>query len=351
MSLNPLMLTLAREARGYTQAQLSKRIGITQGALSKLEAGHLAATDDVLERLSRELEYPRELFTERLVFRRLPISFYRKRATVSAKTLRSITARINLIRRQVELLLRSVDLPELRLPLVDLGERKQSVEQIARELRARWHLPSGPIGNLIQVVEDAGVVVARCAFGTNKVDALSVHEQQDNLPPLIVMSDALPGDRLRFSVAHELGHIVLHHHEPFAERDIEGEANRFASELLMPAADIKGYLRNLTLERLASLKPYWKVSMQALLMRAQQLETISDYRARRLWMQIGAAGYRTEEPLPLAIEEPTLLTEVIGLHLDRLGYSEEELRSLVHLNDRDFQAQYGHFRSQLRVVR
>lgn len=352
MSLNPLMLTLAREAREYTQSQLAKLTGIAQGTLSKLESGQLLATDDVVARLSRSLEYPPELFTEQFTFRNLPISFYRKRASsVPAKTLRSITARVNFMRRQIELLLRSVDIPELRIPIVDLGERKQSVERIAQEIRVRWHIPSGPIANLVEAVEDAGVVVARCDFSTSKVDALSVYEERDQLPPLIVMSETLPGDRLRFSVAHELGHIVLHHHLEFEERDVESEANRFAAELLMPAADIKASLRNLTLQKLASLKPYWKVSMQALLMRAQQLQTISDYRARQLWVQLGSAGYRSEEPLPLPIEEPTLLSEAVSLHLDRLGYSEDELRSLVRLNDREFRAQYGRYRSQLRVVR
>ena len=111
--------------------------------------------------------------------------------------------------------------------------------------------------------------------------------------------------------------------------DMEREADRFAAEFLMPAALIKGPLSYVSLPKLAALKPYWKVSMAALLYRAAELGTIPERTKNYLWFRMGQAGYKSKEPVELAPELPALLSEVIDLHRDGLGYSVSDLAKLL----------------------
>jgi Zn-dependent peptidase ImmA (M78 family) len=168
---------------------------------------------------------------------------------------------------------------------------------------------------------------------------------------VVLINGSLPGDRYRFTLAHETAHLTLHHHLAWPGENIENEANAFASELLMPAKDIRNFLNRPTLAKLATLKPYWKVSIQALLMRASQLSLINDRQKRYLWAQISGAGYRTTEPLPLQPEEPSLIHELVDCHLNDLGYDEASMGRLLHLELKEFRSQYRDTSAPLRLVK
>ncbi len=148
-----------------------------------------------------------------------------------------------------------------------------------------------------------------------------------------------PRDRLRFSLAHELGHMVMH---TLPSPNIEDEADRFAAEFLMPERDIRSDLHDLTLPRLVLLKRYWRVSMAAILKRAEDIGTITANQARYLWQQMGRAGYRTREPVELDVdgEQPALLQELVRIHQRELGYSRKDMHYLLALNDEELDAIY-----------
>jgi Zn-dependent peptidase ImmA (M78 family) len=347
----PQMVILARESRGLSQSALAAHMGIAQGTLSKVENGQADATDEFVEKLSDALGYPPAFFFDDYAARNLPISFYRKRISTKISTVRAIRARINILRLHVQKLLLSVDLPECRVPSINLSEYGGSPERVARELRIRWHLPRGPIENLTDTLEDAGVVIVRCDFGTNEVDAISLWEPADDIPPMVFVSDRIPGDRLRFSLAHETAHLMLHSHLPLPSETIEAEANAFASEFLMPSSDIRNFLNRINLSKLAALKPHWKVSMQSLLERAWQLEQVTDRQRRYFWMQINARGYRTEEPFPIEREEPKLINELILTHIDELKYDDASLSKLVHLTLPELRSVYRGGSPKLRLLK
>lgn len=348
---NPTMVLLARESRAFTQQDLAKQIGVSQGTLSKIEAGQLSPTADQLASLADCLNYPARFFLQECSAMELPPSFYRKRVSASAKAIRQIRARINILRLQILTLLQSVDIPEWGVPSVSLEEYGGGPEDVAVGMRGFWSLPRGPVANLTRILENAGVVVARCDFGPHKLDAISMYGRGGTSPPMIFVNQSIPGDRLRFSLTHELGHIVMHHNLLFPGAEIEDEANRFAAEFLMPAADIRPHLATPTIERLANLKQHWRVSIASLLTRASDLRQATPARARQLWIELARAGYKTKEPLPLSIEEPTLVQEIVQTHKARLGYTEADMANLVSLNRDDYFTQFELSRQSLRVVR
>jgi len=347
-TLNPEMVTIARESRGLTQSELAKQLTITQGALSKIEGGLKAASPDILAKLSEILGYPEKFFFSREPVFGLGIGtlYHRKRQSLSSIVLAKIHAQINILRIHIGRLLAAIDLEPAKIERLDPDEH-ETPEQIARIVRARWLIKSGPVHNLTGAIEDAGGIVVRCDFGTPLIDAIS--QWPPDLPPLFFVNEVLPGDRLRFSLAHELGHIIMHEHH---RDDMEGEANRFAAEFLMPASDIRPSLSPLALPILATLKSYWKVSMAAILKRATDLKTISERQARYLWMCIGQAGYRKREPaeLDIPVEKPTGLDDLIATYRNDLGYSIADLSAFLDIHEHQFRSDYLGQRGGLRMI-
>jgi Zn-dependent peptidase ImmA (M78 family) len=189
-------------------------------------------------------------------------------------------------------------------------------EQIAQLVRASWQLPSGPINNLSAAIEGAGGIIVRYPFSNRKVDGISMWVT--GMPPLFFLNENCPGDRDRWTLAHELGHVVMHR---VPTPSIEEEADRFASELLMPAKVIRPELQNMTLARAASLKLKWRVSIAAIIRRAKDLGVITPSQYRYLCMEISKAGWRTREPNELPPEKGVNLQALIDMHQSDHGYS------------------------------
>jgi transcriptional regulator with XRE-family HTH domain len=225
---NPSMLILARESREMTQKELAEGISVNQGWLSRVESGVRDITDDILQRISQFLNYPIGFFFQKdKIYGFGPTElFNRKRQSITSKKLQTIHAQINIKRIQLSRILRGVEIVENNIPTFDLNEFRGSVDDIAKTVRAFWHLPPGPINNLTQVIEDNGGIVIPFNFGTNKIDAMSIAVPET--PPLFFINIDSPWDRLRFTLCHELAHIVLHQRDP--NPDMEIQADRFAAQ-------------------------------------------------------------------------------------------------------------------------
>jgi Zn-dependent peptidase ImmA (M78 family) len=223
------------------------------------------------------------------------------------------------------------------------GEYDGGVAAIARLVRSTWMLPQGPIRNLTQAIEEAGGLVIEYDFGTKQADAISewVDERTVSRPIFLINSNSsIPWDRRRLTMAHELGHIILH---KFPNPKMEEEANEFAAEFLMPRREIKPSLFGLTMAKLADLKRVWKVSMAALIERAYQLKTISEYQRRLFYMNLNRGGRsRIHEPLENEYlpERPELFVRLIRAHLDSLGYTIRDLANLLFMtNEQRFRSE------------
>ena len=344
---NPEMLILARESRGMTQKALATKAEITQAQISKYESGVLEVPDERLDRIARALRYPVEFFfrSDQRYGHGSPCLYHRKRQSLPLGKQREIQATLNVRRLEVVSLLRGVEVEsEVGFVRMDIEDYK-SPEQIAQLVRKGWRLPLGPIQNLVRSIEYAGGIVLSGSFGTRKLDAISL--RAPGQPPLFFVNNDLPGDRLRWTLAHEVGHVTMH---TLPSPEQEREADLFAAELLMPEKEIKRDLYGLTFQKLGPLKYHWKVAMSSLIRRAQDLKQITPRQYKRFMTQMSTLGIRTNEPYPLAPEEPSVIGEVVNYHLQKYGYSVAELSKMVGLHEDEFRSLYLRDKPRLRLV-
>ncbi len=337
------MLRLARQLRGFTQNKAASRLSMAQAVLSRYENA-VADPDNVfLMKASRVYEVPRPFFDILDPVYGPPVSVHpmlRGKSDVSARDIDMITAELNVRLMHLRRLLEGVAFePTLNVPILDI-EEYGSPEMIASTVRAHWGVPSGPIKNLTSIAERAGIIVGWSRLGGASVSGVTFRVSGN--PPIVLLNEQHSADRMRYTLAHEIGHMIMHR---FPTATMEAEANEFASALLMPANDIVSSFRarRITLQLLAALKPEWKVAMQALLMRASSLNFLTKNQQRYLWQQISARGWRRREPaeLDLPHEPPTVLPAIIRSHVFDLGYSDDELADLVRISPSEFLALYG----------
>lgn len=362
-AFNHHMMTLARDARGLTQAELSARLDLGQGTLSKYETGFINPPADFVDELAGTLGFPSSFFYEPGRPYGLPPFHYRRRKKLSARSLARIVAEMNIRRMHLTKLLVSFGwrtnafIPEIdRDEYHGKGKGAFTIDDVARLVREAWMVPSGPIDNMVDLLESNGGVVVPCDFGTDLLDAMS--QRIEGLPVMFFVNVDAPADRVRHTLAHELGHMVLHTITLKSDEEMEDEADAFAGAFLLPAVEIKPQLRRFDLRQLANLKGYWKVSMAAIAVRADRLKVITPYQSKMFWIEMSKLGYRKREPNEPPKEHPKLLRQMIAFHVKKLGYSLGEMARLLHLQVSEFQQMYRsevlgepETRPQLRIVK
>lgn len=337
MKINPLMLVLAREYRGLTQEDLARKLLVSQARIAKFEGGlQTDIPDPFFDKLCNELEFPHSFFQqeEDLVGFGSSAYYYRKKVDLTAADRKRIHGVVNLLRIHIKQMLSFVEIEGKRkLPQLDLEEYGGSPVKVAQAVRAFWLVPDGPINNLTNLIESAGVIVIPCDFRTRSMDATSL--RLNELPPVIFISAHLLGDRWRFTLAHELGHLIMH---SIPTESMEEEADEFAAELLMPEAELRpqfARLGDIRLQDLKNLKLYWKVSIAALLKHAYDLGFISDNRKRYMWSCMSKWGWRMQEPEPLPREEPKTYKKIVDYFTTELKYTLEDLTTFLKVNLHD----------------
>lgn len=325
------VLETARRAQGLTQADLAETVGITQAALSRYENDLREPEAEVLQRLADAfgVTVPFLKHAGRARGGMAMDAHMRRRATAPPRTWRRLEARLNVYRWHTSHLFEEVSLrAEQHVPTLDPLD--VTPEQAARFVRAQWRLPIGPVRRLAQWLEAAGCLLIGEDFGTSRVDGLS---QWVGDHPVILYNDAAPADRVRLTLAHELGHLVLHAVATSVD-DVEAQANAFAAEFLIPAEAVRPSLRNLKIGRLLDLKREYGVSMQALVERAYHLDLLSPSQRTSMYKMFSAKGWRTREPgsEDIAAECP-VLAQTIGQGLSARGLSPQDVASIAGFSE------------------
>lgn len=312
---NPAMLVTARLLKDWSQADLAEQTGKTQAYVSKVERLVLPPSEDFLQEASDKTGFPVSFFHQPGHMSGLPASvhpMYRKQ-TSKAKVLDRVNAEMS-VRIFHTRILQNALMQHLQRyigMISSMPPPPTNPNSAARAFRQHHNQPSGPIENLTHMAESSGILVFHCDFGPETdetVDGVSMHIP--NLPPTIFLNRNRPADRQRFSLAHEIGHILLHR---VPSDTMEEEANQFAAELLLPEEDMKEvFSEPISMNKLAALKPTWKASMQAILYRVGSLKGSND-NTKTLWRDIHRMGWKRQEPafLDFEAERTSLIQDVV----------------------------------------
>ena len=283
----------ARKASRLSLRGLAEQAEISPMAISKYERDLDMPGSGVLLRLAQALDVSIDFFFRPMT---IPVQLqaYRKHVALGVKEQDAIQMRIQeWLERylEVESLFpdeqRFVSLPARAVHSLD------QVEEVANGMRQEWGLGYDPIENLTQLLEDRGVKVGLVS-GFEHFDACTF---MANRVPVIVSKADLPGDRQRFNLGHELGHLVLEVQDGL---DLEAACHRFVGAFLVPAQTARFELganrTTLDMTELYLLKQKYGLSMQAWIFRAKVLGIISENTAVRLFKRFRAVGQHRSEP-------------------------------------------------------
>ena len=255
---------------------------------------------------------------------------YRKHSSLAKGKQNSITA---LATRRIEGELRLRTLfgisAAVTVPAGIEAESLQGAEDAAQHVRAAWGLGNGPIGGLVETLEEHGAIVLAWDE-TEKFDGLSGWANSDT--PVVVVNASRPPDRIRFDAAHELGHLVVDCSDP--EADQEALAHRFAASFLVPPAaavyELGERRSDLSLPELGLLKQRWGLSVQGWVRRAFDCRIIGQATYRNLNIRIRARGWHREEPFSYTgMEQPLLFRRLLWRALDEGVVSRREAREML----------------------
>ena len=308
-------LQRTRKASGLSLRALAEAMGLSHGAIQKFEKGELLPSSTQLiqwaEATGARLEYFFRPDTHELQ----GIEF-RKRSRLPKSAIESIKADVlDQMERILELesLFTNPPVKEFQVPetLPSTVSSWTKIETLAENLRHIWDLGLDPIADLTETLESNGIKVLNLNNSDDRFDGLCGYV---NKTPVIVVSSLWPGDRQRFTMAHELGHIVLEGRLPDSMKE-ENACNRFASAFLAPARTIQSQLgmsRNrLELRELLFLKRELGISMLTALFRAAELGIISVETQKNMLIQFSKRGWRTQEPEAYPAESPTLFNALV----------------------------------------
>lgn len=295
-----------RVAAGLSLRDVGEAVGLSAMAISKYERAVIKPSSETLLRLAKTFGVRTEYFFRQPTVELTEVDF-RKHEKLSpqdeARVLEDIRERLE---RWIELESiipaswpKSFALPK-KVPAK--VESFDAVEAVADLVRAAWQLGTGPIGNLIDKLEEEGIkVILTPHDGSKKFDGLVA---KANGHTVIVVGQDWPGDRQRFTLAHELGHLVLHGRIA-PSMDEERACHRFASAFLVPKAEANRLLGTsrswLEPQELYMLKHEWGLSMNGWVYRAQDLGILTKAVAKRHWdffasQKEGGETWRKNEP-------------------------------------------------------
>ena len=302
---NPSRLKLARMRKQLTLKALAEDVGLTSRMVSEYEKDYCTSVppQDTVESFASALGYPADFFfsdaevetiaTESVSFRSLKsMKASQQHAAIGAGSL--------------GLMLDSYLDERFNLPTVKVPDlRGTEPEAAAEEIRELWKLGSLCINNMIHLLEKHGIRVFSLAENTQAVDAFSFWKDGK---PYIFLNTQKSGERSRMDAAHELGHLVLHKHGTPQGKDLEAEADKFASFLLMPRRTVLSCTsRFMTVNDAIELRKNWKTSAMAVIMQLRAVGAITEWHHRNLIIEASKMGLRRTEINGIERERALLL--------------------------------------------
>lgn len=328
---DPARLTQARRINKMSKTELHREVGVSTAAIGQYERGEVRPRADTVGALAEALRVPPGFFAlgrPRAQVDVAEASFRRLRSTSIAQQ-QQATAYVEQAWELACYLEESVEFPNVDLPAWANADSPEVPDPVtaAQEIRRHWSLGSEPIRHLVYQIERRGILTV--FFSMKQDDRLDEKSRIDAfstsaLPrPMIVLTPDKANDvmRHRFSAAHELGHLVLHHGRHGTDSQLERQADMFAAELLTPRDVIANELPNrINFNRYEEISQRWGVSVASLLYRSRELDLLSESTVRRGYITLNSLPRRLEPIHNFPGERPELLKSAISL-LEDAGIS------------------------------
>ena len=308
-------LQRTRKAAGLSLRALAEAMGLSHGAIQKFEKGELVPNSTQLIQWADATGVRLEYFFRPASYEIEGIEF-RKRSKLPKAAIESIKADVlDQMERILELegLFPESPVDKFLIPdsLPEAIGSWDDIEEFAEVLRHNWELGLNSIRDLTETLESNGIKVLSLNNSDDRFDGLCGYVNQT---PVIVVSSLWPGDRQRFTMAHELGHILLEGRLPDS-MDEEKACNRFAGAFLAPGRIIQSQLgvsrARLEPRELLFLKRELGISMLAALFRVGDLGIISPEVQKSMFIQFSKRGWRTQEPEEYPAESPMLFNALV----------------------------------------
>ena len=376
-SVIPSRMDEAREGRALSREDLAESIGVTRQSISKYEHGITNPSLEVLQRISIRLDFPLEFFykAETACAADGSSLFFRSKSGITKKVKKACRYQIKWTQEIKNQLETYVDFVQQNLPVTDKNYEEltlDDVEDIAMDIRSGWGLNGDPIGDLIGVLENQGVIVAQLAVNTlcnfRGVDAFSCWE--NGTPYILYNPDQKSAVRIRFSILHELGHLILHSaisQDDSVTKEIidraDEQADRFAAAFLLPNSTFSRDVHGSSIGMFEQIKKKWGASIAAMIKRCADLHLLTDNQINYLYRQMSTKKYWHKEPLDdiLTISPPEILRDAIYLLIDNgiftkttfinsSAMSTKDLKNICGLPDSFFEEVEQRRKPILRVV-
>jgi Zn-dependent peptidase ImmA (M78 family)/transcriptional regulator with XRE-family HTH domain len=306
---NPLRLLLARQRRGWTKKTLADSTGLSSRTISLYENGDLEPPSESLKSIADALAFPMGFFLGEDV--EPPTgdnASFRSFSRMTASQRDAALAAGGIAYMLSDWVDRRFQLPAVAVP--DCSG--MDPETAAEAVRAEWALGSQPIKNMVHLLELKGVRVFSLAEETSQVNAFSCWRR--GTTPFVFLNTQKSAEASRFDAAHELGHLVLHRHGSNKGKEVESEANAFASAFLMPRQSILANAWGCrTTADIIKAKKSWSVSAMAFAFRLHRTGILTEWLYRSICIELSTMGARTCEPNPGPRESSQVLQKVLGL--------------------------------------
>jgi Zn-dependent peptidase ImmA (M78 family)/transcriptional regulator with XRE-family HTH domain len=355
----PERIREAREARGFQLEIFAELLQVTKQAVARYESGLAVPSGEIMRRIIGITGQPPSFFVTPRKRAASGISpFWRGLKRMELHHRKRISRRMEWVSDIVGYLDQFIDLPEVKLPAIDFDPTAQSTDQIehaADALRGNWELGRGPLRDLSVIMELHGFILVRESVECADMDAVSCW--QVGRPYVLFSSDVRSGPRNAYNLAHELGHILLHSSVNVTSGNIgqiEKQADRFASALLLPQETFSREILGTSLNHFLFLKEKWGVSIAAMAYRCRELETINSNQFSYIFRQLNIQKIRKTEPLDdrFQVREPSILSGSIRMLLNRGVQTKMQIEESLALNLSDIESLCGLPRGHLdsRVV-
>lgn len=349
----PSRITEAREARAKSMEELATSIGVTRQCVSKYERGIVNPSPNILKKISDALNFQIEFFYKKElgVFAFHSPLFFRSNSNILKKVKIACKYQIKWtdeIKKQLE---KYVDFVAVDLPIIDKNYDELSsedIENFALYVRNIWGINDSPVIDLIGLLENKGILVSKisanelCQF--KGIDAFS--NWTDKTPYILYNDSKKSAVRIRFSILHELGHLLMHSsitEEESTNKEIidkiDEQADRFAAAFLLPATSFPNDLFNHSLDTLVMIKKKWGASISAIINRCASLGLLRDNQINYLKSRMTVLKYWHHEPLDdvLTIAGPEMLRDAVYLLIDNKIITKQMFINLCGLSTNDLQ--------------